>query len=574
MLIILRLIFCVWKTLMPDGSIFPVVRYENPASAAEWLCGACGFHVHHVESLPEGGVAYIVLRFGENFILIGPSGGSIFDNLMVQPANVGNRSTQTCYLTVDNVDAHCRRARAAGAKIQIEPCDEEDGRFYTCRDPEGHLWSFGRPPAGAKAARTERSSDSPRPRRPTGSRAAIGLAILIGMFLGGSAMLYLDADTAPKAMASLIGGSIGSDGATVPLERERRLESERIAAFANKRLAEVEAVAAELADKLQKSRVQLAEALRLKEDAEQSLRASETAHQQQLIDSRKELDVTLRAKEQAAQALEAERQRVLAIENALEEASRQLASLRADGSEEAQRFRADVAQLREAQISAHRAAERASAQLAAAQTSERELLQKLGDNERQTAGLRARVAHLETEQQAAKLKAEQAAETANRALTAAQSKEKALGEKLRATEAELAELHASRREQRATLASIETNRPLLPTAPKGLANVGHMPCGQAVRDIVFRRHPGTEAWQTYVVQQLCDGVPATPEPAKCLSQLLSGKVSWGSGTRWQAKNAVTLCARTQNAAATISCFSRQLSATGGWQSAIQACIAT
>jgi hypothetical protein len=92
--------------------------------------------------------------------------------------------------------------------------------------------------------------------------------------------------------------------------------------------------------------------------------------------------------------------------------------------------------------------------------------------------------------------------------------------------------------------------------------------------MVFRRHPGTEAWRAYVVRQLCDGAEATPEPAKCLSQLLSGKVSWGGGTRWQAKNAVILCARTQSAAGTISCFSRQLTATGGWQSALQACAAT
>jgi hypothetical protein len=202
------------------------------------------------------------------------------------------------------------------------------------------------------------------------------------------------------------------------------------------------------------------------------------------------------------------------------------------------------------------------------------LHQWLGDSVRQMAGLRTRVSELEAEEQAARLKAEQAAEAANRALTAAQSKEKALSEKLRATEAELAELHASRREPRTTLASIETSKPVLPAAPKAVASDAQMPCSRAVRDMVFRRHPGTEAWQAYVVRQLCDGAEATPEPAKCLGQLLSGKVSWGGGTRWQAKNAVFLCARTQSAAGTISCFSRQLTATGGWQSALQACAAT
>lgn len=563
---------------MSDGSIFPVVRYENPTSAAEWLCSAYGFHVHHVESLPEGGVAYLVLRFGEDFVLVGPSGGSVFDTLMVQPANVGNRSTQACYLTVRDVDAHCARARKAGAHVEIEPCDEGDGRFYTSRDLEGHLWSFGGPPAGAKLARSDRPVEMPRQRRATSSRAAIGLAILIGLFLGGSAMLYLDADTAPRAMAALIGGKAGSSGAPDPVERERRLESERLAAFANKRLAEAEAVAAELTEKLQTSRQQLAEALRLKQDAEQSLRTSETAHRQQLTDSRNALDATVQAKEQASQELAAERGRVAAIQSALDDASRQLAGLHADGAglrEEAQRFRADVEQLREARLGAQRAAELASVRLAAAQAAEAEMLKKLGDSERQITGLRNRVTELEAAQSAAKARAEQAAEAANNALAAAQSKEKALSEKLSATEAELAELRASRREHRTSLASLETEKPLLPPAPKVLANAGHTPCSQAVRELVFRRHPGTEAWQAHVVQQLCNGASASPtEPAKCLSQLLSGKVSWGSGNRWQAKNAVNLCARTQNAAATISCFSRQLTATGGWQSAIQACAAT
>lgn len=559
---------------MSDGSIFPVVRYENPTSAAAWLCSAYGFHIHHVEKLPEGGTAYIVLGFGEDFILIGPSDGSVFDHLMVQPANVGNRSTQSCYLTVKDVDAHCARARKAGAQVEIEPCDEDGGRFYTCRDKEGHLWSFGNPPAGAKLTKPARASDMPRQRRATGSRAAIGLAVLIGLFLGGSAILYLDADPAPHAMAALIGGKAEPDEAPIEIERERRLQSERLAAFANKRLAEAEAVAAELTEKLQTSRVQLAEALRLQQEAEQSLRTAETAHQQQLMDSRKSLDATVQAKEQAAQELEAERQRVVAIQNALDDASRQLASLRADGTEEAQRFRTDMAQLRDARITAQQAAELASTRLAAAQASERELLQKVGDSERQMAGLRTRVTELEAEQQAARLTAEQAAEAANRALTAAQSKEKALSEKLRATEAELAELQASRREPRTTLASIESSKPQLPAAPKALASDAQMPCSRAVRDMVLRRHPGTEAWQAYVVRQLCEGAEATPEPAKCLSQLLSGKVSWGGGTRWQAKNAVILCARTQSAAGTISCFSRQLAATGGWQPALQACAAT
>ena len=47
------------------------------------------------------------------------------------------------YVMVGDVDAHYRRARAAGATISEEPADQAYGhRRYTARDPEGHEWYF------------------------------------------------------------------------------------------------------------------------------------------------------------------------------------------------------------------------------------------------------------------------------------------------------------------------------------------------------------------------------------------------------------------------------------------------
>ena len=52
--------------------------------------------------------------------------------------------TSGLYIYVDNVDAHCKRSRAAGAKILQEPEDTFYGdRNYTAQDPEGHHWVFG-----------------------------------------------------------------------------------------------------------------------------------------------------------------------------------------------------------------------------------------------------------------------------------------------------------------------------------------------------------------------------------------------------------------------------------------------
>ena len=47
------------------------------------------------------------------------------------------------YVIVDDVDAHCERARAAGATISYEIADQPWGhRMYGAVDPEGHEWGF------------------------------------------------------------------------------------------------------------------------------------------------------------------------------------------------------------------------------------------------------------------------------------------------------------------------------------------------------------------------------------------------------------------------------------------------
>ena len=53
-------------------------------------------------------------------------------------------STQTTYIVVPEADAHCARAKAAGAEMVLDLVTQDyGGRDYTCRDPEGHVWTFG-----------------------------------------------------------------------------------------------------------------------------------------------------------------------------------------------------------------------------------------------------------------------------------------------------------------------------------------------------------------------------------------------------------------------------------------------
>jgi len=62
---------------------------------------------------------------------------------MRSPRSLDGRTTQSMMIYVDDVDAHCARAKKAGAKIIDEPEDQFYGdRRYGAEDPEGHHWFF------------------------------------------------------------------------------------------------------------------------------------------------------------------------------------------------------------------------------------------------------------------------------------------------------------------------------------------------------------------------------------------------------------------------------------------------
>jgi uncharacterized glyoxalase superfamily protein PhnB len=70
--------------------------------------------------------------------------GSEWADFIASPASVGGKNTQTIHVHLnEGIDAHCERARAAGATIIREPADQFYGdRSYMAKDPEGHVWSF------------------------------------------------------------------------------------------------------------------------------------------------------------------------------------------------------------------------------------------------------------------------------------------------------------------------------------------------------------------------------------------------------------------------------------------------
>ncbi|WP_317201846.1 VOC family protein [Janthinobacterium sp.] len=126
------------------AALVPCLRYRDAPAAIEWLCQAFGFEKQLVVPNEDGSIAHAQLSFGNGMIMLSSIFDTEFGRLMKQPGEIGNANTQSCYLIVNDADAVYRRAREVGAVIVLDIKDEDyGGRGFTCRDPEGHLWSLG-----------------------------------------------------------------------------------------------------------------------------------------------------------------------------------------------------------------------------------------------------------------------------------------------------------------------------------------------------------------------------------------------------------------------------------------------
>ena len=115
---------------------------EDPRAEIDWLVKAFGFEVRLVVDGDGGSVTHSELTFGDAVIMI----GSARDGAVTPKAAGG--FTGGLFLYVDDADAHCARAKAAGARITRELATNDYGadywtdRSYGCVDPEGHQWYF------------------------------------------------------------------------------------------------------------------------------------------------------------------------------------------------------------------------------------------------------------------------------------------------------------------------------------------------------------------------------------------------------------------------------------------------
>jgi uncharacterized glyoxalase superfamily protein PhnB len=122
--------------------------YRDAARMIDWLCEAFGFEIRLKVEGEGGRIEHSELTYGDGLIMVGPEHAGAeqrFGTDMLSPLTAGG-NTQGLMLYVDDLDAHCARARAAGAKIVAEPALHDYGddywadRSYGALDPEGHLW--------------------------------------------------------------------------------------------------------------------------------------------------------------------------------------------------------------------------------------------------------------------------------------------------------------------------------------------------------------------------------------------------------------------------------------------------
>ena len=122
--------------------------YDDAAMAIDWLCDAFGFEVRLKVEGEGGRIEHSELVLGEGVVMVaGAEKADKFPQIR-SPKQVDGANTQNLFVYVDDVVAHCERARAKGARIVVEPKVSDYGedywsdKSYECVDAGGHHWWF------------------------------------------------------------------------------------------------------------------------------------------------------------------------------------------------------------------------------------------------------------------------------------------------------------------------------------------------------------------------------------------------------------------------------------------------
>jgi uncharacterized glyoxalase superfamily protein PhnB len=145
------------STAIPKRPAFiSSVIYKDNRAALEWLQRAFGFEASEVLTAANGDIVHAEMSHGDGVVMI----GNEFTDWAASPASLGGKNTQRVHVRLDSgIDAHCERARQAGAGIAMEPADQFYGdRTYMAVDHEGHHWTFSQPLRNASREEMEQAT--------------------------------------------------------------------------------------------------------------------------------------------------------------------------------------------------------------------------------------------------------------------------------------------------------------------------------------------------------------------------------------------------------------------------------
>ena len=120
---------------MGHPTVFPTLSYDDADSALDFLVQAFGAEQHAAYRTDDGAIRHAEIRLGNGIVMFGSASAD---------ATATGGAGGGIYVVISDPDAHCARARNAGAEIVRELEDTDYGsREYSARDPEGNMWHFG-----------------------------------------------------------------------------------------------------------------------------------------------------------------------------------------------------------------------------------------------------------------------------------------------------------------------------------------------------------------------------------------------------------------------------------------------
>jgi uncharacterized glyoxalase superfamily protein PhnB len=118
----------------------PYLMVKDADAALDFYQRAFGFEKREAVKGQDGRTQHAEMAYREAIIMFSPEAP---EKGYKAPGTLGIESTTSLYLYCDNVDALCARAKAAGARVMMEPQDSFWGdRYCLVTDPDGNRWCW------------------------------------------------------------------------------------------------------------------------------------------------------------------------------------------------------------------------------------------------------------------------------------------------------------------------------------------------------------------------------------------------------------------------------------------------